>query len=49
MAKKSSIKVRLVPENKTDSPFYYYVKKPSKEKAKIKLKLKKYNLTRKHE
>ena len=51
MAKKSSIKVRLVPENKTDSPFYYYVKKPSKgEKAKIKLKLKKYNPnTRKHE
>ena len=29
MAKKSSIKVRLVPEKKPDSPFYYYVKKPS--------------------
>ena len=51
MAKKSSIKVRLVPEQKPDSPFYYYVKKPSKgEKAKVKLKLKKYNPdTRKHE
>ena len=41
MAKKSSIKVRLVPEKKPDSPFFYYVKKPTKgEKAKIKLKLK---------
>ena len=51
MAKKSSVKVRLVPENKTDSRFYYYVIKPSKgEKAKVKLKLKKYNPdTRKHE
>jgi len=51
MAKKSSIKVRLVPEKKPDSPFFYYVKKPSKgEKAKVKLKLKKYNpQTRKHE
>ena len=51
MAKKSSIKVRLVPEKKPDSPFYYYVKNPSKgEKAKVKLKLKKYNPdTRKHE
>ena len=51
MAKKSSVKVRLVPENKVDSSFYYYVKKPTKgEKAKIKLKLKKYNPeTRKHE
>ena len=50
MAKKSSIKVRLVPEKKTDSSFYYYVKKPTKgEKAKVKLKLKKYNPeTRKH-
>ena len=27
MAKKTSIKVRLVPESKPDSPFYYYVKK----------------------
>ena len=50
MAKKSSVKVRLVPEKKPDSPFFY-VKKPTKgEKAKIKLKLKKYNPdTRKHE
>ena len=44
MAKKTSIKVRLVPENKPDSPFNYYVKKPSAgEKAKIKLKVKKSN------
>ena len=51
MAKKTSIKVRLVPENKPDSPFFYYVKKPSSgDKAKIKLKVKKYNpATRKHE
>tara|TARA_B100001029_G_C14882531_1_gene350776 strand:- start:4 stop:195 length:192 start_codon:yes stop_codon:yes gene_type:complete len=51
MAKKTSIKVRLVPENKTDSSFYYYAKKPSKgEKAKVKLKMKKYNPgTKKHE
>ena len=51
MAKKTSIKVRLVPESKPDSPFFYYVKKPSSgEKAKIKLKAKKYNpATRKHE
>ena len=50
-APKTSIKVRLVPENKPDSPFFYYVKKPSAgEKAKIKLKAKKYNpSTRKHE
>ncbi len=51
MAKKTSIKVRLVQENKPNSAFYYYVKKPSSgEKAKIKLKVKKYNpSTRKHE
>ena len=51
MAKKSSVKVRLVPEKKADSSFYYYVKKPTKgKKAKVKLKLKKYNPeTRKHE
>ena len=51
MAKKTSIKVRLVPETKPDSPFFYYVKKPnSGEKAKVKLKVKKYNpATRKHE
>ena len=51
MAKKSSTKIRLVPESKPDSPFFYYVKKPSSgEKAKIKLKIRKYNpATRKHE
>ena len=51
MAKKSSTKVRLVPESKPNSPYFYYVKKPSMgEKAKIKLKVKKYNpATRKHE
>ena len=51
MAKKTSVKVRLVPEKKPDSSFFYYVKKPSSgEKAKIKLKPKKYNPdTRKHE
>ena len=51
MAKKSSIKVRLVPESKPNSPYFYYVKKPtSGEKATIKLKVKKYNpATRKHE
>ena len=51
MAKKTSIKVRLVPENKPDSAFFYYVKKPSSgEKAKVKLKAKKYNpSTRQHE
>ena len=51
MAKKSHIKVRLVPESKPDSSFVYYVKKPTKgEKAKNKLKFVKYNpSTRKHE
>ena len=51
MAKKSHIKVRLVPEEKPDSPFNYYVKKPTAgDKAKDKLKMKKYNpATRKHE
>ena len=51
MAKKTHVKVRLVPESKPDSPFFYYVKKPSGgEKAKIKLKARKYNpSTRKHE
>ena len=41
----------MVPEAKPDSPFFYYAKKPTKgEKAKIKLKVKKYNpSTRKHE
>ena len=51
MAKKTHIKVRLVPESKPDSSFFYYVKKPAGgEKAKVKLKVKKYNpATRKHE
>ena len=51
MAKKTSIKVRLVPESKPDSSFFYYVKKPTSGlKAKVKLKIKKYNpATRKHE
>ena len=51
MAKKTHVKVRLVPEEKPDSSFFYYVKKPAGgEKAKIKLKAKKYNpSTRKHE
>ena len=44
MAKKTHIKVRLVPETKPDSSFFYYVKKPAGgEKAKIKLKARKYN------
>ena len=35
MAKKTHVKVRLVPESKPDSPFFYYVKKPAGgEKAK---------------
>ena len=51
MAKKSHVKVRMVPESNPDSKFIYYAKKPTKgEKAKDKLKLKKYNPnTRKHE
>ena len=44
MAKKTHVKVRLVPESKPDSAFFYYVKKPAGgEKAKVKLKAKKYN------
>ena len=51
MAKKTHLKVRMVPESNPDSKFIYYAKKPTKgEKAKDKLKLKKYNPnTRKHE
>ena len=38
MAKKTHVKVRMVPESKPDSPFFYYVKKPAGgEKAKIKM------------
>ena len=37
MAKKTSTKIRLVPESKPDSAFFYYAKKPSAgEKAKVK-------------
>ena len=36
MAKKTHVKVRLVPESKPDSSFFYYVKKPAGgEKAKV--------------
>ena len=51
MAKKTHLKVRMVPESNPDSKFIYYAKKPTKgEKVKDKLKLKKYNPnTRKHE
>jgi len=51
MAKKTSVKVRLVPELRPDSAYNYYIKKPSAgEKAKVKIRLKKYNpSTRKHE
>ena len=51
MAKKTSIKVRLVPESKPNSSYFYYVKKPTSGlKAKVKLRVKKYNpATRKHE
>jgi large subunit ribosomal protein L33 len=51
MAKKSHIKVRLVPEANPNSAFYYYTRKPTKgEKVKDKLRVSKYNpVTRKHE
>ena len=51
MAKKSTVKVRLVPEEKADSKFFYYAKKPTSGlKAKDKLRMKKYNpATKKHE
>ena len=29
MAKKTHIKIRMVPESKPDSPFFYYLKKPA--------------------
>ena len=39
MAKKTHVKVRLVPESNPDSKFIYYAKKPTKgEKVKNKLK-----------
>ena len=38
MAKKTHVKVRMVPETKPDSPYFYYVKKPAGgEKDKVKL------------
>ena len=41
MAKKTHVKVRLVPESKPDSPFFYYVKKPAGgEKQKLNFQLK---------
>ena len=44
MAKKTHVKVRMVPEAKPDSPYFYYLKKPAGgEKAKVKLSAKKYN------
>ena len=51
MAKKTHVKIRMVPENKPDSSLFDYLKKPAGgEKAKVKLKAKKYNpATRKHE
>ena len=46
MAKKTHAKVRLVPEGKPDSPFFYYVKKPAGgEKAKVKFLLKEQGMT----
>ena len=49
MAKKSTVKVRLVPEEKTDSKFYYYAKKPTSGlKAKDKLRMKKCLLSKTH-
>ena len=42
MAKKTHLKVRMVPESKADSAFIYYAKKPTKgEKSKSKIKNKK--------
>ena len=51
MAKKTFVKIRMVPESNPDSPVFYYLKKPAGgEKAKVKLSAKKYNpSTRKHE
>ena len=43
MAKKSTVKVRLVPEEKADSKFYYYAKTNIGVKSKDKLRMKKYN------
>ena len=50
MAKKTHLKVRMVPESKPDSKFIYYAKKPTKgEKKSQKLKQRKYDpITQKH-
>ena len=50
MAKKTHIKVRLVPETNPDSKFVYYAKKPTKgEKKNNKLRLRKFDpITQKH-
>ena len=52
MAKKTHVKVRLVPEDSDskDHGFYYYAFKPGKgEKKNVKLKMRKYDpVTRKH-
>ena len=45
MAKKTHVKVRLVPEAKPDSQYFYYVKKPAGgEKAKVKSSLTRLDL-----
>ncbi len=51
MAKKTHLKVRMVPERNPNSKFIYYATPPTKgEKVKDKLKVNKYNpVTRKHE
>ena len=51
MAKKTHLKVRMVPESNPDSKFIYYAKKPTSGlKAKDKLRMNKYNpATKKHE
>ena len=46
MAKKTHLKVRMVPESKPDSAFVYYAKKPPKVKSKVKLRLKSIIRTR---
>ena len=44
MAKKTHLKVRMVPESKADSAFVYYAKKPTKgEKRQVKLRQRKYD------
>ena len=45
MAKKSFVKVRMVPESKPDSPFYYYLKKPAGGEKSKKLNYQQENIT----